>query len=427
MPSNNLNSNVSSITIKKFAEGFKSTNVLLNAVDRQVIEGELNPNTGESVFLKRPMQYQALRTATGDVSALSASNLISGKIEAKISNYCTVYISYDQIEQALKLNQWEEILAPAYEKMNTELELELGSYILKNGSLQLGTVGTAITKWSDVAQCGSFLSDLGLNTGRKYAIMDPWAAQALADKQGALSSGNVELIRSAWEDAQISGNFAGVRAIMSNALSNRTAGTAAGAATVTVKTTPTLTYSTVKDTMQMTVTLTGASLATKALAVGDQVQFTATSWINQQTKQVLFRNGAAVPFTATVTAAAAAVGNDITVTLSVAGVFDSTNPQFNTVNRQITAGDAVVILGAASTVYKPNIFMHEKAIAMGTVELPKLNGWDSSVFTSASTGLSMRATMSSDPLKNVQAMRIDLLPAFATLIPHGCGQFFGNP
>jgi len=108
------------------------------------------------------------------------------------------------------------------------LELELGAYILKNGSLQLGTVGTAITKWSDVAQCGSFLSDLGLNTGRKYAIMDPWAAQALADKQGALGSANVELIRSAWEDAQIAGNFAGVRALMSNALSNRTAGTAAG-------------------------------------------------------------------------------------------------------------------------------------------------------------------------------------------------------
>ena len=264
MPSNNLNSNVSQITLKKFAEGFKSTNVLLNAVDRQVIQGELNPNTGDTVYVKRPMQYAAIRTATGDLSSSSASNLISGKIAATISNYCTVYITYDQIEEALKLNQWDQILAPDYEKMNTELEFELGNYILKNGSLQLGTVGTAITKWSDVAQTGSMLSDLGLNTGRKYAIMDPWAAQALADKQGALQSGNVELIRSAWEDAQIAGNFAGVRAIMSSALSNRTAGTAAGAATVTVKTTPTLTYSTVKDTMQMTVTLTGASIATKA-------------------------------------------------------------------------------------------------------------------------------------------------------------------
>jgi len=427
MPSNNSNSNVSQITLKKFAEGFKSSNVLLNAVDRQVIQGELNANTGDTVYLKRPMQYAAIRTATGDLSAQNPSNLISGKIAATVSNYCTVWINYDQIEQALKLNQWEQILAPAYERMNTELELELARYVTNNGSGQLGTYGTGITKWSDVAQAGSFLSDLGLNTGRKYAILDPWAAQALADKQGALQSGNVELIRSAWEDAQIAGNFAGVRAIMSNALPSRTSGSAAAAASVTVKTTPTLTYSTVKDTMQMTVTLTGASLAGKALAAGDQVQFTATSWVNQQTKQVLVRNGSAVPFTATVVSAASAVGNDITVTLSVAAVFDSSNPQFNVVNRQITAGYAVVLLGAASTAYKPCIFMHEKAIAMGTVELPPLYGWDSSVMTSASTGLTMRATMSSNPISNVQAMRIDLLPAFATLIPQGAGQLFGNP
>ena len=426
MPANNLNSNVSSITLKKFAEGFKSTNVLVNAVDRQVIQGELNPNTGDSVFLKRPMQYRALRTATGDLNAQSPSNLISGKIEAKISNYCTVWIEYDQIEQALRLNQWEEILRPAYERINTEIELELANYILRNGGLSLGTTGTAITKWSDVAQVGSMLNDIGLNTGKKYAIMDPWSAQALADKQGALQSGNVELIRSAWEDAQIAGNFAGVRALMSNALANRTSGSAAGSASVTVKTTPTVTYSAVKDTMQMTVVLTGASLAGKAVAVGDQVQFNTRFLINQQTKQVMYRNGSPVPFTATVTQAATAVGNDITVVLSAAAVFDSTNPQFNTVASAITAGDAVTLLGVASTTYKPNIFMHEKAIAMGFVELPKLQGWDSSVMTSASTGISMRATMSSDTKANVQGVRIDILPAFATLLPLGCGQLWGN-
>jgi len=409
---NLVNGNVSQIVLKKFVPGFKSTNVLCNAVDRQLIQGELNPNTGETVFLKRPHQYKAFRSATGDLTSTTTSNLISGKIEARISNYCTVWIEYSQLEQAIKLNQWEEILAPAYERMNTELELELANYILKNGGLSLGTLGTAITKWSDVAQVGSLLSDIGLNTGKKYAIMDPWAAQALADKQGALQSGNVELIRSAWEDAQIAGNFAGVRALMSNALANRTSGSACGTASVTVKTTPTLTYDAVKDTMQMTVVLTGASLAAKNVAVGDQVQFNASFWLNQQTKQVLFRNGSAVPFTGTVTAAASAVSNDITVVLSGAGIVDATNPQYNTISKAITAGDSVTILGAASTVYKPNIFFHESAVAMGTVVLPKLHGWDSSVFVDPDTGLSMRATMSSNPTTNVQAIRIDLLPAF---------------
>jgi len=303
----------------------------------------------------------------------------------------------------------------------------LAAYILKNaGAGVLGTTGTAITKWSDVAQTGSFLTDVGLSVGRKYAIMDPWAAQALADKQSALGSGNVELIRSAWEDAQIAGNFAGVRALMSNALANRTSGTAAAAAGVTVKTTPDATYTTAKDTMRMTVTLTGVSLAGLNLKAGDQLSFPATSWVNQQTKQVLFRNGTKVAFTATVLADAAAVGNDITVSITTAPVFDVTNPQFNVVDRALTAGDSVTILGAASTLYKPNIFMHEKAVAMGTVPLKRLKGWDSSVMTSASAGLSMRATEFSDQITGVQGMRIDLLPAFGLLIPQGVGHFYGN-
>jgi P22 coat protein - gene protein 5 len=425
---NNLTGNVSQLVLKKFAPGFTNTNVLLRAVDRQVIQGEINENTGESVRLKRPMQYKAIRTAGGDLTAQTSSALISGTIEARTSNMCTVFIEYTQIEEAIRLNQWDKILEPAYERMSTEIELELAAYILNNaGAGCLGTTGTAITKWSDVAQCGSFLTDLGLSVGRKYAIMDPWAAQALADKQSALGSGNVELIRTAWEDAQISGNFAGVRALMSNALANRTSGSAAGAASVTVKTTPDATYTVAKDTMRMTITLTGASLATKALKAGDQLSFPATSWINQQTKQVLFRNGSKVPFTATVLADASASGNDITVSVTTAPVFDTTNPQFNVVDRAVTAGDSVTILGAASTLYKPNIFMHEKAVAMGTVPLKRLKGWDSSVMTSESTGLSMRATEFSDPITGVQGMRIDLLPAFGLLIPQGVGHFYGNP
>ena len=424
---NLVNGNVSQIVLKKFVPGFKSTNVLCNAVDRQLIQGEVNPNTGETVFLKRQHQYKAFRSATGDLTSTTTSNLISGKVAATVSNYCTVWVDYQQFEEALKLNQLDRILEPAYARMSTEIELELANYFVKNAALSLGTAGTAITKWSDVAQTGSMLTDIGAIGGRKYAIMDPWAAQNLADKQGALQSGNVELIRSAWEDAQIAGNFAGVRALMSNALANRTSGSAAGAASVTVKTTPTVTYDAVKDTMQMTVVLTGASLATKNVAVGDQVQFNASFWLNQQTKQVLFRNGAAVPFTGTVTAAASAVSNDITVVLSGAGIVDATNPQYNTISKAITAGDSVTILGAASTVYKPNIFFHESAVAMGTVVLPKLHGWDSSVFVDPDTGLSMRATMSSNPTTNVQAIRIDLLPAFAITNPMFAGVFYGNP
>jgi hypothetical protein len=37
----------------------------------------------------------------------------------------------------------------------------------------------------------------------------------------------------------------------------------------------------------------------------------------------------------------------------------------------------------------------------------------------------MRSTLSSNPITNVQGVRIDILPAFATLIPQGGGQMYG--
>lgn len=420
---NNLNSNVSQIVLKKFAPMFQNDCVLLKTVDRQLIQGEIDPNTGDTVYLKRPHQFASSRTADGDVSGETVQNLTSGKIAAKISNYCTVRVSYSQLEEAIKLNQLDEILKPISERINTDLEIELAKFIQYNGALSLGTPGTAVTKWSDVAQTGSMLKDLGVDSGRNYAVLDPWAAQSLADKQSGLNASD-ELVRTAWENAQISGNFGGVRALMSNGLASRVSGSAAGAAGITVKTTPTATYDSVKDTYQMTVVLTGATGLT--LKAGDQLEFATSYWLNQQSKQQLANAAGPLKFTATVMADATAVAADITVTISGAAIVDANNAQYNTVSAALTAGMAVTIKGAASTTYKPNLFYNEKAIAMGTVVLPKLHSLDSSVMYDSKTGLSIRVHKYSDGDANKQMVRFDVLPAFAILNPHMCGQFAGN-
>lgn len=419
---NNLNSNVSQIVLKKFAPMFQNDCVLVKTVDRQLIQGEINPNTGDTVYLKRPHQFASTRTADGDISATTTQNLISGKIPAKISNYCTVEVAYSQLEEAIKLNQLDQILKPISERINTDIEIELAKFIQQNGALSLGSPGTAVSKWSDVAQTGSMLKDLGVDSGNNYAVMDPWAAQNLAEKQGQIGAVD-QLVRTAWENAQISGNFGGVRALMSNGLAARVTGSAAGAAGITVKTTPTATYDSVKDSYQMSIVLTGATGLT--LKAGDQLEFATSYWLNQQSKQQLVKNGSAIKFTATVLADAPAVGADITVTVSGAAIVDANNSQYNTVSAAITAGMAVTVKGAASTTYKPNLFYNEKAIAMGTVELPKLHSIDSAVMSSPRTGLSIRVHKYSDGRANKQMMRFDVLPAFSILNPHMCGQFFG--
>ncbi len=424
MPTNDLKSNVSQIVLKKFLPGFMSDLVLAKTVDRQLLAGEINSSTGDSVSFKRPHQFASKRTANGDISGQAKNNLISGKATGKVGNYITVAVEYGQLEEAIELNQLDEILKPVRERIVTDLETELAQFMMKNGALSLGSPNTPINKWSDVAQTASLMKDLGIKTGENYAVMDPWSAQRLADAQSGLH-GNDQLIRSAWEDAQISGNFGGIRALMSNGLASRTQGTFGGA--LTVQTAPTVTYNAVKDTYQFQVTLTGATASvTGFLKAGDQIKFTDTYWLQQQSKQVLYNGSAPISFTATVLADAnSTAGGAVTVTLSGVPIYDTTNSQYNAVSRQVAAGDAVTVIGTASQTMKPNLFYNKFFCGLGTIPLPKLNSIDSAVATYE--GFSIRVHKYSDGDANVQKMRFDLLPAYVCFNPHMGGQFFGNP
>lgn len=424
MATNNLDSNVSQIVLKKFLPGFMSDLVLAKTVDRQLLAGEINSSTGDSVSFKRPHQFASLRTATGDISGQAKNNLISGKATGKVGNYITVAVEYGQLEEAIKLNQLDEILAPVRQRIVTDLETELAKFMMNNGALSLGSPNTPINKWSDVAQTASFLKDLGVEEGENYAVMDPWSAQRLADAQSGLHASD-QLVRTAWEQAQIASNFGGIRALMSNGLASRTQGAFGG--TLTVSATPTVTYNSVKDTYQFTVTLAGATASiTGFLKAGDQIKFTSTYWLQQQSKQALYNGSTPISFTATVLSDAnSTAGGLVTVTLSGVPIYDTTNPQYNAVSRAVTAGDAVTVIGTASQTMKPNLFYNKFFCGLGTIPLPKLNSIDSAVATYE--GFSIRVHKYADGDANVQKMRFDLLPAYVCFNPHMGGQFFGNP
>ncbi|QLZ60934.1 head protein [Citrobacter freundii] len=422
---NKLDSNVSQIVLKKFLPGFMSDLVLAKTVDRQLLAGEINSSTGDSVSFKRPHQFSSLRSPTGDISGQTKNNIVSGKATGRVGNYITVAVEYTQLEEAIKLNQLDEILSPVRERIVTDLETELAQFMMRNGALSLGSPNTPINKWSDVAQTASFLKDLGVEKGENYAVMDPWSAQRLADAQSGLHASD-QLVRTAWEQAQIASNFGGIRALMSNGLASRTQGAFGG--TLTVSTTPTVTYDAVKDTYQFQLVLAGATASiTGFLKAGDQIKFTSTYWLQQQSKQVLYNGSAPISFTATVLADAnSTAGGAVTVTLSGVPIYDAApQQQYNAVSRAVTSGDAVTVIGTASQTMKPNLFYNKFFCGLGTIPLPKLNSIDSAVATYE--GFSIRVHKYADGDANVQKMRFDLLPAYVCYNPHMGGQFFGNP
>ena len=420
---NNLGSNVTRKLARVFLEKFEANRVLCKGVDTQLLSGKFNPASGATVDFKRPHDYNSIRTSGGDISSSTLSSIIAGKATGTVQNYFTVAADYQNVEEALHLDQLDEILAPMATRMVTDLELDLGAYMAKNCGLSYGVPGTVVDTWADVAGAGSLMDSIGVPMDKQWCYaLNPFTQQTLAGVQSGLNSGSNKLVDSAWERAVISDNFAGMRVMASNALPPRTVTTAADLVGA-LAANPDVTYVTAKDTMTQAWSVTGFT-ASATVKAGDIVQVTGKYRVSNATREVMFdAAGAQILFQGIVTA-------DVTLDASGEGTLVVTGPaiyeatgQYNTTSAAVVSGDVITILGTTGAVVQPNLFFHPQAFGLGTVKLPKLSSTDTTATTE--DGFSIRVSMYSDGDKNQQTVRFDMLPAFATFNPFFAGQGFG--
>ena len=420
---NSLSSNITRPLAKVFLEAFESARVITKTVDTQLLAGKFNPSSGSNVDFKRPHDYRTSRTSGGDISSSTKSDIIAGKATGTVQNYFTAATEWSNVQEALELDQLDQILAPMAKRIVTDLELDFASYMLKNASLRYGTHGTAVSAWSHVAGAGATMDAVGISpSDERYYLMNPFTVASLASAQSGLNA-NDSLIRTAWENAQISTNFGGLRALSATTLASFTSGTGADRAG-TLSAAPDATYLTAKDTMTQSLAVTAfqASMVVKA---GDMVTIAAVNRLNLSTRATMVNaSGTAVAWTGVVTA-------DVTLgasgegTLVVAGpaIYEATG-QYNTVTAAPANGAVVTILSASATLYQPNLFYNKQAFGLGTVKLPKLYSTDTVATTE--DGMSIRISKYSDGNANTQKVRFDLLPAYAVFNPMFAGQGFGT-
>ena len=420
---NSLSSNITRPLAKVFLEAFESARVITKTVDTQLLAGKFNPSSGSNVDFKRPHDYRTIRTSGGDISSSTKSDIIAGKATGTVQNYFTAATEWSNVQEALELDQLDQILAPMAKRIVTDLELDFASYMLKNASLRYGTHGTAVSAWSHVAGAGATMDAVGISpSDERYYLMNPFTVASLASAQSGLIA-NDSLIRTAWENAQISTNFGGLRALSATTLASFTSGTGADRAG-TLSAAPDATYLTAKDTMTQSLAVTAfqASMVVKA---GDMVTIAAVNRLNLSTRATMVNaSGTAVAWTGVVTA-------DVTLgasgegTLVVAGpaIYEATG-QYNTVTAAPANGAVVTILSASATLYQPNLFYNKQAFGLGTVKLPKLYSTDTVATTE--DGMSIRISKYSDGNANTQKVRFDLLPAYAVFNPMFAGQGFGT-
>ena len=419
---NNLASNTTTPLAKGFLKAVESTRVVTKAVNTQLLDGKFNPSSGSTVDFKRPHMFNSIQTAGGDISGSTKSDIISGKATGTVQNMITVATEWSVLEQALQLDELDKILMPMARTAITTLETNLFTYMRNNSNLSHGTVGTVADAWSDVQQAGALMQSIGVpNDAPWNYVMNPFTAGGLADAQNGLTAAD-GLVRTAWERAQISRDFGGMRALTSSSMTSYTTGAGADRAG-TLASNPNVTYVTHKDTMIQTLVITGVD-AVLPVKAGDVIEIAGRYRVNLDTNEVVYdETGAAIPWRGTVTADATAVATVVTVQVAGPAIFEA-NGQYNTVDSAPVSGDLVTILGSASTNYQPNLFFHEQAFGLGTVKLDKLFSTDTVATTS--DGFSLRVSRYADGDANTQKVRFDILPAFATFNPFFSGTGWGS-
>ena len=424
---NDFTSNITRKVMKTFLNGFEAKRVISKNIDTQLFQGKFKGDSGDVIDVKRPTDYTTYRNATGDLTSSTSDSIITGKATATVQDYFTSWVEYDEADEAIKMDQLEQLLNPMSTRIATDFELDMAAYMMKNTNLLAGTVGTAADTWDDIAEAGAVMEASGVPMGANWCYaVNPFTQRKLASTNRSLGAGGVAggEIKSSLDKATIADNFAGMRVLTATTLASYTTGTGADRAG-TLTATPTPTYVTYKDTMQMTLAVT-AFQANLVVAAGETITVATRNRLNLATRQpIIDETGATILFSGTVTETVTLGGSgEGSLVISGPAIFEATGA-YNTVASAVTSGDVVTLGGAATTLIQPNLFWHKQAFTCASVPIKRLHSTDT--FAETEDGLQFRVSKWSDGVKNEQKLRIDFRPAYGTLNPFFAGQGFGAP
>lgn len=423
---NNFDSNITRKLARVFLEKFESARVHSKNVNTQLLQGRFDPSSGDTVDFKRPTDYTTSRTAAGDITGVR-KDIITGKASGTVQNYFTVPIDWNEADEAIKMDQLDQLLAPAATRIVTDLELDFTNYMVTRAALLAGTVGTAATTWDHVAQAGAVLQAHGVPMDSPwYYTVNPFTQKKLASNQRSLGAGGTagDLITEAHQKSTITSMYAGFDRVMTATTLPRYTTDAAADRAGTLTANPTVTYLGAKDSMTMSIAVTGMG-ANAVVAAGEVVQIAGRYRKNLSTRRdIIDDTGARILFTGVVTASVTlGASGEGTLVISGPAIYEATGA-YNTVDSAPVSGDVVTRLGSAGVTIQPNLFWHKNAFAIGSVPLQKLYATDTIATTE--DGLQIRVCKYSDGDANKQIIRFDFRPAYACLNPFFAGQGFGS-
>lgn len=423
---NSFDSNFTRMLARIFLEKFESARVLSKNVDTQLLRGRFNPASGENVDFKRPTDYRSVRTPKGDITAETPSDIITGKATGTVQDYFTVNVEYDEADEAIKMDQIDQLLAPMATRIVTDMEVDYAAFMKDNSGLLAGDPGTPVATWDEVAEGGAVLQATGIPMDSEwFYTVNPYTQRQLASDQRSIGAGGAagSLISESIRKATISDNFAGMRVMTATTLSTVQQPTYTDRIG-SLSATPSATYLAHKDTMTQNLIITGFGGFNGTVPAGTVIQVEGRNRLNLSTRQpIVDDTGSQILFTGVVTEDATMTGGSAPIVVSGPGIFEATG-QYNTVDSALTSGDIVNILGVDGNLDQPNLFWHRQAFSIGSVPMKKLHSTDTIATTE--DGLQIRVSKGADFLANKQLVRFDFRPAYGVMNPFFAGQGFGT-
>jgi hypothetical protein len=360
---------------------------------------KMKPNgyeVGETISIRKPTDY-----TVRDGAVANAQDSVEGKTSITIDKRKGVDFKFTSQELTLDIKELtERCIKPAMIQLANQMDVDLHG-LYKDVPNWVGTPGQTINSFADFAKGPERLDEYAVPQDNRCAVLSPADHWGLVGSQTALFTDTI--VKPAYRKGTV-GMIGNVDTYMTQNVATHTNGVWAGT-TIAVDgsvTASTISYSSVKDTNQQTITFDGFTAASPALQVGDVFTIEDVYAVNPVTKARL-----AFLKEFTVVSTANASGNQVDVTFSPAMIWNGAQQTISTDETDLD-GNVITVVGSDSTGYRQNMVFHKNAFALVSVPLISPPG-AVDVGRQTYKGTSVRVIPVYDGISDESMWRLDVL------------------
>lgn len=363
---------------------------------------------GSTINMRLPSRYSVRKTAT-----YSAQGHVERSTPLAVLSQYGVDVSFTTADRALSLDDFSaRVLRPAIKQLAATIEYDALAQAYKYVNNYVNASTDTVISYKYFQRAGSRLTDNLAPQPTRTAIMSPASTVEFLDATKGLFAAQSNLNEQFREGMM--GRTGGFDVGENTLLPPHTTGSLAGSP-LTNGTTLGISATTASWTSTTDLSVDGATSGT-TLKAGDIITLSGVYAVHPESKANLGRlQTFAVQSDVTLTTAATAY----TVTVKPPLIYGSGNPHQNAALSGVANTDNLTVtrIGTASTAYAQDLFFHQDAFAVATVDLEDVSQYGASSARAVSDAISMRFVQQYNITDDTVVGRFDVLWGFAPLLP----------